>query len=400
MIIRDEAESLSRALESASAFADELIVVDTGSVDESISIAKSFGAKVSEIAWPGHFSEARNQSLDRAQGEWILVLDGDEYLSTELVAETRAVLQEAGEAVAYQLQICHFHDETRREDEVTRQWQVRLFRNLPRYRYRGLVHNQLMDLERDEVLEGEQLPVKVFHAGYLPSVWRKQNKAARISLLERAVEENPSDPFVHFNLANHLKVLGDYKRARVHYKNVRDRLDLPYLEWHFESYYAAAFCASQVDLHEEALQLCTEIYPHASTLLDITLRACEALFSLGRYQEAYQEATRALSKADAVQRKGWVRDRLRYRAGIAAFKLGAHREARVLFSELWSEGFQDDTLCVHWALSAFALGLQDEALMAWLEGQQSAPDNPDWEVVRRAFSQDQLISRALDFSGF
>ena len=77
IITRDEEESIARAIDSVRDLADEVIVVDTGSVDGTVQEARSCGARVYEIRWSGDFSEARNISLERATKEWILILDAD-----------------------------------------------------------------------------------------------------------------------------------------------------------------------------------------------------------------------------------------------------------------------------------------------------------------------------------
>ena len=77
MIVKNEARRLRQCLESAKPFVDQMIVVDTGSDDNSIQIARDAGAEVYQHPWEGHFSKARNQSLSYARGDWILILDGD-----------------------------------------------------------------------------------------------------------------------------------------------------------------------------------------------------------------------------------------------------------------------------------------------------------------------------------
>ncbi len=80
MIVRDEEEMLPRCLAAVADAVDEIIIVDTGSVDRTIEIARSFGAQVIEREWTGSFSDARNASFDAATGDWILYLDADEVL--------------------------------------------------------------------------------------------------------------------------------------------------------------------------------------------------------------------------------------------------------------------------------------------------------------------------------
>lgn len=78
MIVRNEAETLPRCLQSVSGIVDEAIVLDTGSTDLTVQVARSLGAQVYETLWHNDFALARNECLRHAQGEWVLVLDADE----------------------------------------------------------------------------------------------------------------------------------------------------------------------------------------------------------------------------------------------------------------------------------------------------------------------------------
>ena len=80
MIGRDEGHCVGRALASVSALADEIVFVDTGSVDNTREIAAVFGARVFSYKWSDDFSAARNEGLEKCRGRWILVLDCDEVI--------------------------------------------------------------------------------------------------------------------------------------------------------------------------------------------------------------------------------------------------------------------------------------------------------------------------------
>lgn len=89
MIVRDEAATLAHTLESVQGIVDEIVVVDTGSVDDTVAIAQTYGAKVHHFDWVNDFAAARNESLRHAVGDWVLVLDADEVL----LPNTAQVLQ-------------------------------------------------------------------------------------------------------------------------------------------------------------------------------------------------------------------------------------------------------------------------------------------------------------------
>src|SRR5437762_2853976 len=93
MIAKDEEETIGQSLASARAFVDEMIVVDTGSTDRTVEIAKAAGAKVFHFPWQNDFAAARNAAIEHATGDWILSLDADETLDSDHAANLRAVIE-------------------------------------------------------------------------------------------------------------------------------------------------------------------------------------------------------------------------------------------------------------------------------------------------------------------
>jgi glycosyltransferase involved in cell wall biosynthesis len=107
MIVRDEAANLPACLDSAAGLFDELVIVDTGSTDDSKDIARSYGAKVSDFAWCDDFSKARNAALDRAAGDYAFWLDADDRIDPDQRAGLAALLDSLrpGDAAAYLMRV-------------------------------------------------------------------------------------------------------------------------------------------------------------------------------------------------------------------------------------------------------------------------------------------------------
>ncbi|BFT71738.1 glycosyltransferase family 2 protein [Paenibacillus sp. P36] len=94
MIVRDEERLIETCLRSVQGWIDEMIVVDTGSLDNTVQIARSMGASVLTYEWNNHFADARNYGLEHAKSDWILYLDADEELSPLGDFDLHRVLQE------------------------------------------------------------------------------------------------------------------------------------------------------------------------------------------------------------------------------------------------------------------------------------------------------------------
>src|SRR5882757_3699544 len=109
IITLNEADNIERTLNSVR-FADEIVVVDSGSTDRTVEVARSFGAKVFSEEWKG-FALQKNSVIDKCAGTWVLSLDADEELTEELQAEIRAMLEADAETTAqvdgYRLRLRH-----------------------------------------------------------------------------------------------------------------------------------------------------------------------------------------------------------------------------------------------------------------------------------------------------
>ncbi|MBS4022802.1 MAG: glycosyltransferase family 2 protein [Dethiobacter sp.] len=169
MIVKDEAENLPRCLESARDTVDEIIVVDTGSTDNTPEIALRYGARVFHYTWQGDFAAARNYSLDQATGEWILCLDADEELRKGDGVKLRSLLNISG-VEGYCFPVVNFYGRHQGFDYMT-DLVCRLFRNRRSYRFQRAIHEQVVDLIAAFAGEAslKTADVQIRHYGYLHS---------------------------------------------------------------------------------------------------------------------------------------------------------------------------------------------------------------------------------------
>ena len=144
MIVRDNEDTLESSLLSIKPWVDEMIVVDTGSLDRTREIAERLGAKVSSFPWIDDFSAARNASLERAQGEWIFWMDSDDTIPAECGRRLRelAYAENPEDVFGFVMQVHCPTGET--ADDYTAVDHVKLFRNDPRLRFEGRIHEQVL----------------------------------------------------------------------------------------------------------------------------------------------------------------------------------------------------------------------------------------------------------------
>jgi tetratricopeptide (TPR) repeat protein len=186
MIVKDEQANLSRCLASAQPYVDEIIVVDTGSQDDTVAIAHQFGAKVSHFAWCDDFAAARNVSLAQATGEWILILDADEELIGQ-VKPTAEQLNANPDVLAYWVKLT----DADAVGQITPLFPVRLVRNHPDLKFVSRFHEQLH--YQGQPLTDHQIAYfrdwSILHYGYTPDQLYYKNLHRNIPILEQIRQE-------------------------------------------------------------------------------------------------------------------------------------------------------------------------------------------------------------------
>lgn len=211
MIVKNEEKHLPRCLASVSAHVDELVVVDTGSSDGTLDVARRYGAKLSFFSWTGDFSEARNYALSLVQGSWVLFLDADEELIIPQKDVCLKTICEKTDTDAFSVPIRNFHQ----DGSFDVHYAVRLFRKLPGIRFEGRAH-EVVDTWL--IRFGRKIisaPFIINHYGYAISQEDLRRKLLRnLESLQRQLAENPKDPVAHYRVGSTLYDLGDRDEAR------------------------------------------------------------------------------------------------------------------------------------------------------------------------------------------
>ena len=252
MIVRDEARSLERCLVSACPWVDEMVVVDTGSVDATAAIARRIGARVERFDWCDDFAAARNAALAFTDARWRLVLDGDEWITHG--GESLDALRAPGHAdFIGRISVSSLFDSGDEAVEEAPSWLPRL---LPRgVGYAGRVHEQ-----PDSALPRRRLPLVVGHDGYLAA--QQSKKAGRNErLLTLALAAAPDDAYLRYQLGKDFEVRACYPAAAPHYLRALEGADRE-AAWRHDLVVRTLFTLKKVGRHDAAIALAEAEEPH------------------------------------------------------------------------------------------------------------------------------------------
>jgi tetratricopeptide (TPR) repeat protein len=209
IIVRDEADHLRRCLTSIADWVDQIVVVDTGSSDDSVAVARRFGATLGHFPWAGDFAAARNRSLDLAEGRWVLYIDADEVVDRVDRTDVHAELREHDAAVSLRVWF-------RSRPAFSPYREFRLWKHRSDIRFVGRIHETMVpDIQR--VSHAESAPiedsslVRLTHYGYEGDQTNKHRR--NLPMLEQRVIEFPGRCYLWNHLGNVREALGDHPGA-------------------------------------------------------------------------------------------------------------------------------------------------------------------------------------------
>lgn len=210
MIAKNEAQCIATCLESVQDHVNEIIVVDTGSDDNTRDICRSFGAKVLDHAWNHDFAAARNVGLGCATGDWILWLDADEEVDQDDIQKLHEVIQNTAEDFLA-IHLINYYGDSPNADESFQISHVRLFKNHQGIQFDGKIHERLTIPNVKRIVD---VPIRVYHHGYMSHVMKEKKKYERnIQLLTKELVKEDYSPWIHYHIASEYFNIERYTEA-------------------------------------------------------------------------------------------------------------------------------------------------------------------------------------------
>ncbi|MBN1626771.1 MAG: glycosyltransferase [Deltaproteobacteria bacterium] len=190
MIVKNEEEFLENCLRSIAAYVDEIIIVDTGSTDNTVEIAKRFTDRVYSHPWENSFGKARNQALQYSSGDWIFQIDADEELIAVSGERMLMAVREANDAdVIYVNLLCSYAKGTKKSLNKYE----RIFKNNGIIHYEGNIHEQVVGGTK-----AFYSCIELLHHGYDVNEEKALKKFERTTgLLKKEIEKDPENPVYH-----------------------------------------------------------------------------------------------------------------------------------------------------------------------------------------------------------
>lgn len=281
MIVKNEEKYLRDCFESVKNIVDEIIVVDTGSTDETINIAEKYGAKIFNFNWINDFSAARNFALSKSTGDWILYLDADERLDKSSINSIKR-LKSQKKLLGV---VCSIFNVDEINNKPKLQKYTRLFRNSPKIEFRGRAHEQIDDSLLEHGFSIIDSDISITHLGYNLSKKELTEKARRnLNLLLEDYKQTKSS-YTAFQLGNTYSVLADKKNASEYYQFAMNDNNLNREYFAISAAYVADYLI-RINQQEQSLIILQEGLTKYADYPLLNLVGSEILLKLKEYDNA------------------------------------------------------------------------------------------------------------------
>lgn len=265
MIVKNEASHLAACLTSVKEKVDEIIIVDTGSTDGTLELARAYADQVYSYTWEGDFSAARNFAITKATGDWILSLDADEELifpGRVPVRDLRELTAQDASIEAYLLPL----DNPTSMHGANRFYVLRLFRNNGHYRYIGRIHEQVT--VADQGVVGIAHTPLISHK-LLPLQERNRKRGRNLTILQESLREEPENYFLKYYLGVEWLMLAQPARALSYLQSAYENLTDDHLLFRAPALRYLVLCLQTLGRLDEGICLCLEAAEHYPEFTDV-----------------------------------------------------------------------------------------------------------------------------------
>ncbi len=213
VITKNEENNIGEWLACVRQLASEIVVVDTGSTDRTVELARAGGAEIRHFTWCNDFSAAKNFALDQVTGEWVIFLDADEHFLDRDIPQVRAVIEKYHRDLRVVGLVCRQinidGDDKNRLLDIA--YQMRIFRNLKSLRYEGKVHEVVIN-HAPEPKKFQLIDMGFYHTGYSRQIIKDKCRR-NLAILEERIGERGEQPEDYPYLTDVYMGLEDYERA-------------------------------------------------------------------------------------------------------------------------------------------------------------------------------------------
>lgn len=285
MIVKNEEKVIERSLSSVARLVDEIIVVDTGSTDGTKEIAAKFTSNIYDFEWSNDFSAARNFASSKANGDWILVLDADEFVDEDnFINFIQEVKEDQNQFDAYTAKILNFTGNF--GESLVQNFHDRVYKNNSEIVYYRKIHEQFTHI-KGKKLNIRQSSLLIFHSGYLNQVVNEKDKRTRNNhLLDNEINESSNNAFDYFNYGNEYASEGNYSEAlKCYLKAYKGKNDIR-LNWVSTTLVQIIVCLMQLKRYNDALNIIKDAESMYTSSAEILFFKGEIFFLRGQLEDA------------------------------------------------------------------------------------------------------------------
>lgn len=323
IIAKNEEKHIEECLKRLAPYEMEIILVDTGSTDHTIELAKKYTEQVFSFQWCDDFSAAKNFALEKASHNLVLSLDCDEYLECIDTKQLLSIMTAHPKSAGQILLRNRYKQDGRTSYEKV---QVTRLADKRFYHFTGAIHEQLEPLT-DMEKEFCPVPIQVLHVGYDIPKEEMQKKASRnITLLEKEIASHNSDPYMYYQLGQSYRQTGQYEKALSCF-DMGLSMDVdPALEYVQAMVEAYGYTLLDLKRNQEALNL-LGVYDDFCTRADFPFLIGLIYMNNGMLAQAIEEFQKAAAMKD-FSIDGVNSYKAHYNTGVIYECLGKIKEAR------------------------------------------------------------------------